>query len=137
VRDRLATRGFERGAVEGVVDALRAEGLIADAELARRLLLEENARGGAGAALLNSKLAARGIDPEAAAQVMEEEENGPSPAARALAAAERRAESLPVSLSPEGKARRLYAFLARRGFEEQDAAEAVRRVLGISADEGG
>ena len=134
VRDRLSRRGFDSSAIDAAVETLLAEGLIDDTDLARRLLREENARGGAGPALLTSKLAARGVDPDAAMRAIEEDD-APPPATRALHAAERRAASLPADLPPEAKARRLYAFLARRGFEEHDAAEAVRRVLGISADD--
>lgn len=134
VRERLTKRGFETPAIDAAIASLTAEGLIDDGALARRLVREETARGGAGTPFLESKLAARGVDPGTAARALEAELE--LHAHSAHRAAEQRARSLPSTLPPEAKARRLYAFLARRGFDEHDATEAVRRVLGIAPDAG-
>lgn len=132
MRERLAKRGFESRAVEEVMTALAKSELINDAEMARQLVREETARGGAGAARLEARLAARGVDAETTARVLEETRGDEATAA--LRAARKRAASLPAGLPAEARARRLYAYLSRRGFDERDSMEAVRAVTGISGD---
>ncbi len=134
LRERLERRGFEASVVDETVAALSKEGLINDVEVARELVRHAVSRGGAGAVLLESKLAAKGVDSETAKRVLDEELllSGGS----AEDAARRRAHSIPHGLSLEAKARRLYAYLARRGFDEHESTEAVSRVLGTAPGTG-
>jgi regulatory protein len=135
LRARLAKRGFEPPTIDEAVASLTADGFLSDESLARQLVREQTSRAGAApaAAFLEHKLAAKGVDPATARRAIEDADL-PTGAAAALAAARERAATLPASLTPETKARRLYTFLARRGFEEHHAAEAVQRVLGTSPD---
>lgn len=133
LREHLERRGFDAPIVEETVAALAKEGLVNDADVAREVVRHAIARGGAGAILLETKLAAKGVDPQTARQVLDEEL--PVIGTSAEEAARRRARSLPAGLTIETKARRLYAYLARRGFDEHESAEAVNRVLGTAPDD--
>jgi hypothetical protein len=53
-----------------------------------------------------------------------------SEAPTATEAARRYSKTLPPSLPLPTRARRLFAFLARRGFDEHESTEAVHRILG-------
>ncbi len=134
LRERLERRGFEAPIIDETIAGLAREGLVNDAQVARDVVRHAVAHGGAGAALLESKLAAKGVNIEVARRVLSEELA--DTAGSAEEAARRRVTSLPEDLSMEAKARRLYAYLARRGFAEHESTEAVTRVLGTAPQAG-
>lgn len=129
IRERLQRRAIDPLVAVDVIDALRTEKLIDDRALADAVARRVLDSGGAGAPLLESKLAARGVDADTARDAARDALE--ASASSALDAARARASSLPTDLSPPARARRLYAFLARRGFEEHEAADAVERILGV------
>jgi regulatory protein len=134
LRERLERRGFDPAIIDETLDGLAREGLVNDADVARAIVRHSVSHGGAGATLLESKLAAKGVDTDTARRVLDEELADAD--AGAEVAARHRIRSIPHDLSIEAKARRLYAYLARRGFDEHASAEAVRRVLGTDPESG-
>jgi regulatory protein len=129
LRERLARHEGDAGVVQDVLDALERDGLLNDRAVADAVLGEQLARSGAGAAFLESKLTARGVDASTARDAVRESVASGTPSA--LETARARVTSMPPDLSPPARARRLYAYLARRGFEEHEAADAVERILGV------
>lgn len=123
---RLRQKGFASRTIEEVLERLRGVGLVDDAEYARAFLSGRWGRRPAGWRRLEQELRRRGIGPEDVARGREllEAERGPldelSLARRVLAQAARRA----AGLDPRLRRRRLYALLARRGFDS-DTIEAA------------
>lgn len=130
IEEMLRRRGVAPAVIGDTIAALEQEGTLKDDEIARRIVQETLARAGAGRALLESKLAAKGIDAETSKGVIDDE----LASGGAVEAARRRLGAIPAHLEPGVRARRLFAFLARRGFDEHESAEAVRAVLGVDAD---
>src|SRR5262249_22970437 len=93
LRDRLARRGFDTSIIDETLGALRREGLVDDTQVARETIRHAVNRGGAGAPLLESKLAAKGVDAETTRRVLDEEL--PQLASNAMDAARRRLRALP------------------------------------------
>ncbi len=139
LRRRLQRNGYESEAVEQAIARLSAQGFLDDERLSRQVARVKLGSGNAGRRRVEQELLRIGVDREVArtavAEVVEEEaiEEGES----ALALARRRAGSM-RGLAPDVARRRLYGYLARRGFESADAAAAVNSVLaGLGAEEEG
>jgi regulatory protein len=130
---RLRDRGFAPGTIDEVLGRLAEVGLIDDAEFARAWLAGRWGRRMAGWRRLEQELHARGIAPDdiARARAMLEEREGAvdeeAAARKALAQAARRY----AALDPRARRQRLYALLARRGFD----GDMIRRVLGLAESE--
>ncbi len=126
---RLADRGFAAATVDEVLERLEHVGLVDDAEYARAFLAGRWGRRPSGWKRLQQELRARGVDEadvrEARARIEEREgEVDEVAAARKLVArAARRYERL----EPRVRAQRLYALLARRGFD----GDVIRRALAL------
>ena len=131
---RLADRGFAATTVERVLDRLAAVGLVDDVEYARAFMAGRRARRAAGARRIEQELRARGVGPEdiaAAAARLDAEQGGldeTAAARRVIAQAERRLRGL----EPRVRRQRLYALLARRGFD----GDVIRRALDLPEEAG-
>ncbi len=125
LRDRLLRAGFGSEGVEAALAELTREGLVDDARLAQVSVARDLERGRSIAAAA-ARLETRGVR---AADIPPT--GGAGELARAVAAAQKRAQKLPESLPMPAKARRLLAALARLGYEEETAREAAERVLGF------
>lgn len=134
LRAKLHARGHDEPACDRVLESLGAAGLVDDRALGESIVRLELRRLPAGAALLEAKLARRGIGPETAASVVREALRGRRVAEDADAVARKRVRTLPRTLPPEVARRRLLGVLSRRGFEAEDALGAVERVLGSGGD---
>lgn len=121
---RLIAGGCSKAAAEAVIEQLGRERLLDDAALASAIA-GRAAENGLSRAAAAGKLEDRGL---AAAEVASP---GESDLERAVAAARNRAGRLPESLDAPARARRLLSALARLGYEEDLAREAVERVLGF------
>ena len=128
---RLREKGYAEAVIEQVIERLAAVGLVDDVEYARAFLEARLRRRSAGWRRLEQDLRARGVSAEDAAAArarLEEREGHEGEAAgarRVIAQAARRY----ARLDPETRRRRLYALLARRGFDA-DAIEAALREEG-------
>jgi regulatory protein len=125
---RLRDKGYVAATVEQVIERLAAVGLVDDVEYARAFLESRLRRRTAGWRRLEQELRVRGVSAEdaaaARAQVEEREghEDEVTGAARVIAQAAKRY----AGLDPRVRRQRLYALLARRGFDG-DAIEAALR----------
>jgi regulatory protein len=128
LRRRLREKGFAVSAVDAVIERLAEVGLVDDVEYARAWLSGRWGRRMAGWRRLEADLRRKGIVPgdiASARAALEREQGGAdelSGARRAIAQAERRL----VGLDPRVRRQRLYALLARRGFDPDTIERALR-----------
>jgi regulatory protein len=135
---KLKERGFEGATIEAVLDRLAGVGLVDDAEYARAYLRERWGRRAAGWRRLEIDLRTRGVGAEdiARGRALLEAETGAADevaaASRVLAQVARRY----AALEPRVRRQRLWALLARRGFDGDVIEQALRADQRISAVEG-
>jgi regulatory protein len=129
LRIRLLKRRHPLFAVEAALERLARCGLLDDRRFAAAWAGARAPRGH-GPARIVRDLQAEGVDRLTAEAAVREAlgEAGFDPTATLLALAEKRAHAL-RSVPPTVRARRVLAFLARRGFVGAPAREAVERVL--------
>ena len=122
VRDKLAARGFDGGTVSTVVDRLTEVGLINDAEYAAAFLRTSLKLRPRSYRVLLSELLKKGVSRDTAGRAIAESvELAPEveTARRVMAKASRTYGRL-----PDGERRRkLFSFLARRGFSPDTISE--------------
>lgn len=132
---RLAERGYAAATVEAVLDRLTSVGLVDDVEFARAFLAGRWGRRPSGWWRLQQELRAKGVsdsDALAARALLEQREGGvdeTAAAAKLLAQVAHRY----AKLDPRTRNQRLWALLARRGFD----GEVIRRALSLRDDEAG
>jgi len=131
--ESLRRAGHDASAAERAVAALEADGLVDDHALARDLVEAELRRRPVGAARLEQRLLARGLNEDAARDAVREAMEQRDQTGDALQAAQRRLRTLPASISPAAAARRLDGHLARLGFEEEDRRLAVESAVNAGA----
>lgn len=125
----LESKGFAPEIGGRVADDMARLGYLDDRAFADEAIRSATRRGPASRELLAQRLERHAVEPGAAESALDEALAGRTPASDALALAEQRLRSLPASLDEHAKARRLLGALARRGFDEETSAEAVRRLL--------
>jgi regulatory protein len=131
---RLRDKAYAAGTIAEVLDRLAAVGLVDDVEYARAFMAGRRARRSAGSRRIEQELRARGVGAEdiaAAAARLDAEQGGMdelSAARRVIAQAGRRMQSL----EPRVRRQRLYALLARRGFD----GDVIRRALDLPEEAG-
>jgi regulatory protein len=124
---RLRDKGYAAATAAQVLDRLAAVGLVDDVEYARAFLAGRRVRRTAGQRRLEQELRTRGVSAEdvaAAASRLEEEQgvmDEVAAARKVVAQAERRY----AGLEPRVRRQRLYALLARRGFDPDTIAQAL------------
>ena len=123
---RLRRAGARDGDIAWVQDRLTAQGFLDDATYARQVARTKALAGGTSRRRVIGVLRKKGIAADVATEAIDVtlaevdlDEYG-----AALAAAEKRLRAL-ASLDPAKRRQRLFAFLARRGYE----SETIRRVL--------
>ncbi|WP_241038424.1 regulatory protein RecX [Blastococcus litoris] len=125
--DLLAQRGVPDDAAETVLDRFTEVGLIDDAAFARAWVNSRQAGRGLARRALSAELRAKGVDPEVAAEAVNEvDDEDERAAARRLV--ERRAPGM-RRLDRATASRRLMGMLARKGYNGGLAAAVVREVL--------
>ena len=124
---RLKEKDFDTATIASTLDRLTEVGLIDDVEYARAWLAGRWGRRPSGWRRLEQELRTKGIsqaDAERAREVLSERGGAPDEvesAAKLIAQARRRY----ASLEPHVQRQRLYALLARRGYD----ADVIRRAL--------
>jgi regulatory protein len=134
LRRRLVQKGEPESHVDAAIARLTASGLLDDAAYARQLARSKVASQGASRRRLQQEMFKRGVarevGDEAIAEVFEDELVDEEEVIERVA--RKKLRSL-ARLDPDARRRRLYAFLARRGYESDDIRRAMKRVL--DADE--
>ena len=125
---RLKERGFTLPAIEGAIDRLAGVGLVDDVEYARAWLAGRWGRRPSGWRRLEQQLRQHGIssDDITAARARLDEERGATDETEAARRVMEQAERRYRSLDPRTRRQRLYALLARRGFDSDTIQAAFR-----------
>ena len=135
MEDKLRRRGADEAARGALLAELERLGLLDDAALATGVVRSELARQPAGQRLLEQKLIAKGIERREARRAVDAALEGRDALADALEAGEKKCRTLERLPDANARRRRLYAFLARRGFDGEVCAEAVRRLVTAREEE--
>lgn len=134
LRRLLLRKGEPADQIDGVLDRLEAAGYLDDADFARQFARSKALGSGMSRRRVQQELARRGVDraiaETAIAEVFAEEAVNEIETVERLA--RKKLRSL-LRLDAPTRRRRLYGFLARRGFEAEEIGEVIRR-LGV--DEG-
>lgn len=136
LRRRLRERDAPDALVDATIARLEQLGLVNDADYARQVARSKVVGQGASKRRVRQELFKRGVAGELAddaiAQVYEEESVEPGELAER--AARKRLKAL-GGLDPATRRRRLYAFLARRGYEADEIRAAMDAVLAEGSDD--
>lgn len=126
----LVRKGEPPELARRAVERLTAQGFLDDAAFARSFVRAKSGNAGLAKRRLEQELGRRGVDrgvvADAIEEVFEEEEVDEGSAAEALA--RKRNKSL-GGADAQSRRRRLYAFLARRGYSPDVIATAVSKVI--------
>jgi regulatory protein len=123
---RLVRKGEDPELVRRAVERLRGAGLVDDASFARQLARSKLLGAGYSPRRLRQELGNRGVARDVAEHAVDEvvAEEGLDEIALVMAAARKKLRTLSSVDAPTRK-RRLYSFLARRGYD----SDAIRQVL--------
>lgn len=126
---RLKEKGYVPQAIDGAIERLERVGLIDDVEYARAWLAGRLGRRPSGWRRLEQQLRQKGItgDDITAARSRLDQERGATDEIEAARRVVEQAERRYRSLDPRARRQRLYALLARRGFD----GDAIRSVLAL------
>ncbi len=127
----LKTKGLDTNTLETVLDQLEKLGLVSDADFARAAAESLVQSGRAGPRAVYSRLRQKGVAADVAASATDEAMAGQDEEAMARTLAEKRMRAL-SGLDVYAKRRRLYAFLARRGFSSETISHVIANL--VSAD---
>ena len=133
---QLVQKGVTAERAERVITKLREVGLIDDADFARQLTRSKMSAG-ASRRRVHQELFKRGVSREVADEAVDQvvEEEGLSDVESIERIARKKWRSL-SSVDELTRRRRLFAFLARRGFDSDDVSRVVRQLAGETTDEG-
>lgn len=138
LRRMLVRKGEEPALVDAAIERLTRAGFLDDSAFARQFARARSAAGRASRRRIQAELARRGVARDTAdaaiAEVFDEEAVDEGEAA--VEVARRKHRSL-ASLDPAVQRRRLYAFLARRGYDGEHIRRAIERVAGELPDHPG
>lgn len=130
MRRKLIQKGFETDEADVAVERLKSSGLLDDARYAAEFARQRLVVGGASLRRVEQQLAGKGIPREVAkaatVRVVEEEDVDTLGSMEQIA---RKKVSSMGDLEPHVKRRRLFGFLARKGYELDDIKQVVARIL--------
>jgi regulatory protein len=129
MRDRLRRAGHSTEAAARVVTRLVDSGYIDDKRLAERMAGALADRGTSGRRLIELKLSQKGVDRPTASHAATEATAERDALADATTLAHKRVRQASPRLASDALARRVYAFLARRGFEAQVCERATKSAM--------
>lgn len=125
---RLGRKGFSSAAIEAALDELARAGYVDDLEYARERMDDLLRRSRYGSLGLVERLVKDGIEPELAETAVAERLRDVDEREWASRLAAERLAELP-ELDANATRRRLYSYLSRRGFTDEDIIVALEEVL--------
>ena len=127
LRRKLRDTGAAAADIDAVIEKLRDQKVLNDADFARQFTRSKLAGAGTSRRRIAQELGRKGIARDLADEALREltEEEGVDPAAAARRVAEKKWKAL-ADLDDFTRRRRLYAFLARRGFDPDEIQEVMR-----------
>ncbi|MFZ5924246.1 MAG: regulatory protein RecX [Bacillota bacterium] len=126
---KMRSKGFAEDVVLGVLEEMKSLGYLDDAKYARHFAETRATYQKFGPVRIRIELERRGIPRELAADAVRQAFEGTGESETALALAREWVARRESSDEPASK-RRLYGFLARRGFSSDVAERVIREVLG-------
>lgn len=126
---KLVEKGFTSAVVKVAVEELKKSGVVNDALVAEQVVGVEVTRH-TSVTFVRKKLAEVGIDEETATATIKRATKGKSEAARAKAAAEELSDKIVGKVAKATRWRKVYQGLIRKGFDEDVARMATRKVEG-------
>jgi len=135
LRRLLTLKGEAVAAVDEAIVRLAASGFLDDGAFARQFTRYRAVTGGLSRRRIERELSRRGVDRVTAAAAIEQTfaDEGVDEAAAIERVAERKIRTL-AKLDMPTKRRRLYSFLARRGYDVDAIGQVVRRLAKDAAD---
>lgn len=135
LRRLLIRKGEPETDVDAAIERLRASGLLDDANFARQLTRSKALGAGLSRRRIAQELGKRGVDRELSAEAIDHvfDEEGVDEAASIERVARKKLRML-TKVDDATRKRRLYGFLARRGYDSDDIQRVLRVVLGKSGD---
>ncbi len=136
LRRQLEGKGEPKENVAIAIERLTAAGFLDDAAFARQFARSKAVGGGQSRRRLQQELGKRGVARDVSANAIDEvfEEEQLDDATSIERVAVKKLRSL-AKLEPAVQRRRLYAFLARRGYDVDDIQATLRRLLSSSSAE--
>lgn len=136
LRRVLLRKGEDPADVDAAIERLRSVGVLDDATYSRQVTRSKALGAGHSRRRIAQELAKRGVSRTVAGKAIEEvfEEERVDEAATLDQVARKKLRTL-AKLDAATQKRRLYAFLARRGYDSDDVSKTVRRLLGGNAEE--
>lgn len=127
LRRKLIQKGEEAAAVDETIARLIDQRLLDDAEFARQFARAKVVSAGASRRRISAELARKGVERSVADRAIDElgETEGIDPSTAITRVAEKKWKSL-SKLDDRTAKRRLYAFLARRGFNPDEISAAMQ-----------
>jgi len=131
LRRLLLGKKEQAALVDAAIERLRSAGLLDDAEFARQFARSKALGAGMPRRRLRQELGRRGVAAELTDDAIDEVFADEQIDEDALieAAAQKKLRTL-ATLDPATRRRRLYAYLARRGYDADDIARVVRELVG-------
>jgi regulatory protein len=135
LRRLLLKKGEPETDVDAVIERLRASGLLDDADFARQFTRSKAMGAGHSRRRIRQELSKRGIAPDTSAEAIETvfDEEGVDEGAAIERVARKKLRML-AEVDTATRRRRLYAFLARRGYDHDDIQRTVRVLLADGED---
>ncbi len=129
LRRSLIKKGIDAEPATAAVERLQESGLVDDARYARAMARSRAINAGVSRLRIAQDLARRGVPRDIADKAISEvwEEEEVDQASAAIALARKRAPSL-ANLDPASRRRRLYGFLGRRGYSNDEIGKAMSAV---------
>lgn len=128
--ERLIAKRTSAIIAEAAVLQLEELGIVDDRRTAGEYARSRLARGPVARSLLEAELLERGLDPGLVQAVLHDALQGQDEENEALELARDKVRRSPARLSPDDIRRRTFAFLIRRGFDEDICRQAVETAAG-------
>ena len=135
LRRSLVAKKEEPALVDAAIERLRGAGLLDDSDFARQFARSKALGAGMSRRRLRQELGRRGVASELSDDAIDEvfAEEAIDEDALVEAAARKKLRTL-TKLDPETQRRRLYAYLARRGYDADDVSRVVTELVGRTED---
>jgi len=121
----LVSKRHHTEVVDSAISSLEELGLVDDRRVAEAYVRTRMDQGPIAKVMVETELLERGIEPETVTTVLGTMMKGQDEENEALELARLRVRVSPARLDPDTIRRRVFAYLSRRGFDEETARQAV------------
>lgn len=132
--DDLLRAGHDKETAREAVDRLRGAGLVDDKALAESYAKQVMSRSASGKRLVEARLRGKRFSPEVAAEAAKSAAGERDALEDATALARKKIRAAPKSIDAPTLKRRVWAALARRGFDADVCRKALEKAMGKDTD---